>query len=237
MDTLKGRIQGMTIARRKALNEPRLGAETGGRRERRTAETRVALFRAAMELFVRHGFNNVTVGDITNAVDVGKGTFFNYFPTKDHVLGVMAEIQLEKVSEAMLIVRDPAVSVHTILRRLALRLSEEPGRSPEQARTIVSAFLASNVVREILQVQMERGRKMIAELVARGQERGEIAASLRKGTGALQFQQTVMGTILLWSLHGTPSLAKRIEDSFEYFWRSIEVRHQELGRRRCVSMD
>jgi hypothetical protein len=75
---------------------------------------------------------------------------------------------------------------------------------------------------------MERGRKMAAELVVRGQERGEITASLRKSTVALQFQQTVMGTILLWSLHGRPSLVRRIEDSFEYFWRSIAVPDQEL---------
>jgi len=203
-------------------------AESSGRRERKATETRVALFRAAMNLFVQRGFSNVTVGDITDAADVGKGTFFNYFPTKDHVLGVMAEIQIEKLSEAIQLANDPTVSVKTILHQLALRLTEEPGRSPEQARTIVSAFLASDVVRELLEVQMERGRRMAAELVWRGQKRGEIAASLRKSTVALQFQQTVMGTILLWSLHGTPSLARRIEDSFEYFWRSIAAPDQEL---------
>jgi AcrR family transcriptional regulator len=51
-------------------------------------------------LIAERGFPNVTVEDITEAADVGKGTFFNYFATKDHVLGVMAEIQLGKVREA-----------------------------------------------------------------------------------------------------------------------------------------
>src|SRR5208337_5407407 len=72
-----------------------------GRRERRAAETRIRLFRCALHLFSERGFQNVTVEDITEAADVGKGTFFNYFETKDHVLGVIAEIQLGKVSEAM----------------------------------------------------------------------------------------------------------------------------------------
>ena len=72
-----------------------------GRRERRAAETRVKLFRRALQLFAKRGFSNVTVEDITDAADVGKGTFFNYFETKDHVLGVMAEIQLGKVREAL----------------------------------------------------------------------------------------------------------------------------------------
>jgi AcrR family transcriptional regulator len=61
-----------------------------GRRERRAAETRVRLFRSAMRLFAERGFQNVTVEDITEAADVGKGTFFNYFQSKDQVLGVMA---------------------------------------------------------------------------------------------------------------------------------------------------
>src|ERR1039458_2637150 len=67
-----------------------------GRRQRRAAETRLSLFRCALQLFAERGFTSVTVEDITEAADVGKGTFFNYFESKDHVLGVMAEIQLGK---------------------------------------------------------------------------------------------------------------------------------------------
>ena len=72
----------------------------GGRRARRAAETRVRLFRSALELIAERGLPNVTVEDITEAADVGKGTFFNYFASKEHVLGVMAEIQLSKVKQA-----------------------------------------------------------------------------------------------------------------------------------------
>jgi hypothetical protein len=59
---------------------------SSGRRERRTVETRESLFRAALDLFARKGFTETTVEDITEAADVGKGTFFNYFPSKDHIL-------------------------------------------------------------------------------------------------------------------------------------------------------
>src|SRR5678810_733372 len=73
-----------------------------GRRERRAAQTRVKLFRSALRLIAKQGLNNVTVEDITEAADVGKGTFFNYFESKEHVFGVMAEIQLGKVKEALI---------------------------------------------------------------------------------------------------------------------------------------
>lgn len=56
------------------------------RRERRREQQRTRLYRAALELFVERGFEPVTVDDIASAADVAKGTFFNYFPTKEHLL-------------------------------------------------------------------------------------------------------------------------------------------------------
>src|ERR1700704_2813542 len=80
--------------------------EEMGRRERRSCETRERIFRAAMDLFRDHGFQKTTVEDITDAADVGKGTFFNYFPSKEHVLGVLGEIQLAKYEKALGIARE-----------------------------------------------------------------------------------------------------------------------------------
>ncbi len=104
------------------------------RRERNAFETRMRLFRCALQLFAERGFSNVTVEEITEAADVGKGTFFNYFESKDHVLGVMAEIQLGKVAEALAMAVDSGQTIHSILHRLFLRVAEEPGRSPDLAR-------------------------------------------------------------------------------------------------------
>lgn len=101
-----------------------------GRRERRAAETRLRLFRSALQLFAERGFANVTVEDITEAADVGKGTFFNYFKSKDHVLGVMAEIQLGKVREALELAEHHQQTAHSVLHHLFHRAAEEPGRSP-----------------------------------------------------------------------------------------------------------
>jgi AcrR family transcriptional regulator len=198
-----------------------------GRRQRRAAETRVRLFRCALQLFAERGFPNVTVEDITEAADVGKGTFFNYFATKDHVLCVMAEIQLGKVKEAIANVGQGKQTIRTVLHRLVLRLSEEPGRSPSLARAFLSSFLASESVRTIIARNMQEGRAMIAQLVAAGQERGEIRPRLEKETVAIQLLQTCMGTVLFWSLDGASELKSRIEDSFQHFWRAIAIPAQK----------
>ncbi len=200
-----------------------------GRRQRRAAETRLRIFRCALELIAERGLDNVTVEDITEAADVGKGTFFNYFASKDHVLGVLAEVQVGKVKEAASKAAQGKLPIHSVLRQLSRRLAEEPGRNPRLARAMMSSFLASESVRDIVKRNMREGRKTIAEVVAAGQERGEIDPRINTQKVAMQFLQAMMGTVLLWSLHEKPALAAWIENTFEHTWRAIAA----PGRKRA----
>src|SRR5229473_3269979 len=91
------------------------------RRVRRSAELRERLFRAALVLFGKKGYAETTVEDITEAADVGKGTFFNYFPTKEHVLMAFGEMQLEKLEaivRALLQANLSSVSVRGAMMRI-----------------------------------------------------------------------------------------------------------------------
>ena len=220
-----GRIShSLSVARAAAASRPHPAhPPPAGRRQRRATETRIRLFRCALQLFAQRGFHNVTVEDITEAADVGKGTFFNYFESKDHVLGVMAEIQLSKVAEALALVGANQQPIRSVLHRLFLRAAEEPGQSPDLARALISSFLASAGVRKVIASNMKEGRRMIAQVIVAGQKRGEIDPRLKEEKVAIQVLQAFMGTVLFWSLHERPALKTWIEDSFQHFWRSIAV--------------
>lgn len=56
------------------------------RRERKKKETREKIFTNAMQLFRSQGFTATSVDQITQQADVGKGTFYNYFSTKEAVV-------------------------------------------------------------------------------------------------------------------------------------------------------
>jgi AcrR family transcriptional regulator len=56
---------------------------TGGRRERRKAQTRAEIRETAQRLFAEHGFDAVTIADVAAAADVAVQTVFNHFESKE----------------------------------------------------------------------------------------------------------------------------------------------------------
>lgn len=57
-----------------------------GLRERKSAQARAATLDAGFRLFGERGYDQVTVADICAAADIGRRTFFHYFPAKEDLL-------------------------------------------------------------------------------------------------------------------------------------------------------
>jgi AcrR family transcriptional regulator len=59
--------------------------------DRRQRKTREAIFGAFTELLSKKDFNQITVGEIIAAADVGRATFYSHFETKDFLLKEFCE--------------------------------------------------------------------------------------------------------------------------------------------------
>lgn len=194
------------------------------RRQRRCAEIRERLFRAALSQFAKKGFAETTVEDITEAADVGKGTFFNYFPSKDHILIAFGEMQLGKLEAAIAEVRRTNEPIPQFLRTLGVRMTLEPTRNPEIIRAILQAYLSTTPVRETMLNLQKRVQALHTELVRVGQQQGEIRDDLPAEEIAYVFRQTIFGTLLIWSLYGDATLHARMESAFNLLWTGMRPR-------------
>jgi AcrR family transcriptional regulator len=196
-------------------------AGAASRRVRRSAELRERLFRAALALFGKQGFAQTTVEDITEAADVGKGTFFNYFPTKEHILMAFGEMQLGKLEAIVRDAQQSDLPMQGVLRMLVLRMTEEPIRNPAIVRALLLANLSSVHVRGAMLRIHDRNRALLGKLIRHGQERSEIRTDLPAEEIAQVWRQTIFGTLLFWSLAGDASLTERIEQSLNILWSGI----------------
>ena len=68
--------------------------QTVGLRDRKRADTRARLERAAVAIVLRDGLEHATVDAISEAADVSSRTFFNYFDSKEDAILGMREFDL-----------------------------------------------------------------------------------------------------------------------------------------------
>src|SRR2546427_10705183 len=202
-------------------SKPTLSTRSTSRRQRRSAEIRERLFRAALALFAKKAFAETTVEDITEAADVGKGTFFNYFPSKDHILLAFSDMQLAKLEQSIHGLAASQQPLREFMRGLVLRMTEEPLRNPGMIRALLLGYLSSNPVREAMIDKQNRAHALHKQMVEIGQERGEVRKDLPAAEIAHVFRQTILGTLLIWSVTGDASLRDRIDSALQMIWNGI----------------
>src|SRR5262245_63916707 len=74
-----------------ARTAARATSESTSRRERRVREVHDRIVASATELFAAHGVDAVKVDEICHAADIAQKTFFNHFPTKQHLMREIAQ--------------------------------------------------------------------------------------------------------------------------------------------------
>ena len=148
--------------------------ETLSRRERKKIETRQHLMEVALQLFRDQGYGATTVKQITQAVGVAKGTFFNYFETKETILPALAEWRFQKLQEALTVEAGaPASPVARIKMALCL-VTKEPVTDPALMQRLFAAMMKQREEKRIGPAFIQ----LLTEQVRQAQEIGEIRADL-----------------------------------------------------------
>jgi AcrR family transcriptional regulator len=203
------------MAHASPLQRKPAGGYRGNRRERHRAETRDRLYRAALDLFAERGFLETTVEDITESADVGKGTFFNYFPTKEHILAEFGGERTAAVERALEKAKSTTGPVLEVIGELATNCAGQSNLNAALIRAIFAAHASCAPVRAELQRRARFGRRMLAEMFQIGQERGEIRSDISAPNLARMTQMTFMGLAMSWAVNPESTLRKNSNDVWQ----------------------
>ena len=233
-----------------AVPSERIAAATGlaSRRERRRTETRDKLYSAAVRLLSDHEFDSVTVEMITEAAEVGKGTFFNYFSNKESVVSYHFESQLRILTETLKTAAEgspmngsanrPEFSGYAATeggpcwRKIIGIVHESAERRHKQkhfTRTLLALSLTNPQVRA---ANLEfRGRILdaIRGLIVEAQEHGEIRTDAPPDAFAVFMFSTYLGALYVWSQSDSDeNLHEVIDRTYARVWSGIR---QDDGQR------
>jgi AcrR family transcriptional regulator len=191
------------------------------RRERHRAQTRQRIIEHALRLFSERGVQATTVEDITNAADIGKGTFFNYFATKEHVLADLCRLQMGKIRELVAKAMLSTKPMNRVMHEIAVTLNENFARDPGLVLSLLVPSFSSEAMRQQMADHLSEDRLVLAELMAARQKRGELRDDFTPTELALQFQRAFFGTTVLWSLDPSKPLSDCLQEMANALWAGI----------------
>jgi AcrR family transcriptional regulator len=185
------------------------------RRQRNKARVKAALVAATVKLAVARGFERTSVAEITALAGVAKGTFFNYFPTKE---AVIEERYDELFGQAMAIVGTtppgpPRRWFRAVFRRMARALARE--------RRIVQLVLgeAGRIEGVVAKERAAYAKLHRAYVAALG--RGERTASADRAARVLQTVWS--GAVQEWASAPGMNLEAELVRRVDLVFRGIEV--------------
>ena len=175
------------------------------RRERKKEAIRSKIIVTAIDLFSKNGIDAVTVDEIAESADIGKGTIYNYFDTReDIIVAFIAQIEQEVQSKLRTFSSSKRRldAILTEFIRLQFRLKEPHYR-------FIRVFFGQMFFRteQFLPylVQMQQAvDPPIEQLFRTLQAQALMRTDFRFEDLVMSFKTTVMGLSALWAVEGPP---------------------------------
>lgn len=195
--------------------------------------TKQLIFKSAVELFKKQGFQNTTVQQITDHAGVAKGTFFNYFHSKESVLQLVGQSQLKLLHAFYKEVIDSSESIEENLYKLFKFMAiknEEYGPI-----LLLSIFHISTVVKDfhISETRLaSEFRSILISLIEEGKKRGEFSEHTNASRIAKMIVNSFFGTLFYWVHHSEEeSLPALLSDVMASYITVIKLQPSILDNR------
>lgn len=179
--------------------------ELPSRRERKKTAIRERIIATGVELFSKYGIAVVTVDQIAEAADIGKGTIYNYFQSKeDIVVAFMAGLE-PKVQKSLATAIASQGSAEAVLSAFILRQFRLKTRYHSFVRVFLAQMFLHTEQFFPYMVEMQKAiDPPLEKLFERLQQRGAIRRDLNLPDLILSFKTIQLGLTAVWAVEGPP---------------------------------
>jgi AcrR family transcriptional regulator len=171
-----------------------MSEKLGRLRERQRLTTKSEIVRIAFDLFVKRGYEEVTVEMIAEAAGISRATFFNYFPTKDLILREFASMRAERIGQMVSLLREQTGTItRDDLMRMILVLCRENARVSFKSKKLLLDAISHQITRGLALAARERALDALTEALTGFMHRKAAARNVAETMFCV-----VLGTMLEW---------------------------------------
>ena len=151
------------------------------RRERKKIHSKRVILEAAVKCFGKKGFQDTSIAEIMNEADLGIGTFYNYFESKEDILKCLLGGIVDELREAMEQLTQQKLPAAAVLEKMVVLTAQ----LLDDNRFVLPLFLSA-ANRSALPEGGHPGgapafKTIFARIIQQGQDTGEFRQDIPAG--------------------------------------------------------
>ena len=200
-------------------------AAPAGRIERRKTEFRDKITAAALKLFAENGVTETSVASIIKEADIAHKTFFNHFPTKDHLLQHIVSSHTRHAysffRDALKRHSDPRKQIEYCLMSVAKAL--EPLNAERYSELVTFYFVSSASTKEFRGEQKQNFTDLIENILQDADKKKMVRPGFDLETLGEMIVGICVSTLLNWCVESHFPIVKKMKSAVKFINQSVFI--------------
>jgi AcrR family transcriptional regulator len=180
------------------------------RKARERAARREAILEAARAVFAEKGLRASTIDDIAEAAELGKGTIYLYFKSKEQMFAALKLEGLARLAARFQAAIDPALPADQNMRRLCDAYVRFYREEPDYYWVLYfdTRYMDKDSADEVVETLKPEGMRcirIVADVIQRGMDDGLVAPSIDALQAAIVAWASSSGVIFVFGQQAGPA--------------------------------